>query len=159
MRKKYFLIAIPALVFICSICVLKEFWLFLQRAAEKAYKHEIYYRIFHRWLSIREDKKSLESFFVENHIRKIGIYGMGMLGIHLMKDLQDGSLVEISYGIDRSVENVDGISKIYKPDDFLPPVDMIVVTAIFSFDEVKEILRERIDCPVVSIEEIIQDAS
>ncbi len=157
MKKKCHFIILPILLTISSIWVLKEFYIFLQKAAEKAYKHGIYYNLFNKWLSLKEEKKSLESFFIKNHINTIAIYGMGMLGLHLIKDLQDSNFINIAYAIDRIVETVDGISIIYKPDEFLPEVDMVVVTAIFSFDEVKQILREKVSCPVISIEEIIKD--
>ena len=39
----------------------------------------------------------------------------------------------------------------------LAPVDVIVVTAISYFDEIEEKLSERVDCPVVSLEDIVYE--
>ena len=42
-------------------------------------------------------------------------------------------------------------------EDDLKPVDAIVVTAITFFDEIKEKLSEKIDCPIISLEDILYE--
>ena len=41
-------------------------------------------------------------------------------------------------------------------DDFIP-VDAIVITAITFFDEIREEVLKKVDCPVVSLEDILYD--
>ncbi len=38
------------------------------------------------------------------------------------------------------------------------PVDAIVVTAITFYDEIKEELSRKIDCPIISLEDILYEA-
>ena len=37
------------------------------------------------------------------------------------------------------------------------PVDAVVVTAITFFEEVEEMLRQKVDCPIISLEDILYD--
>ena len=43
------------------------------------------------------------------------------------------------------------------PDDELEPVDVIVVTAIYYFDEIEDMLSEKVDYPVISLEDILYE--
>lgn len=147
-----------SLIFAGIGCMLKELYTSFQKAAERSYKHGIYYNLYDKWISLREEGLSLGNYLVENQVFNIAIYGMGMLGNHFVKDLRNSGRITIAYGIDRSVENTEENIRMYKPEECLPPVDLIVVTAIFSFDEVAEMLRRKTGCPVVSLEEIIKEA-
>ena len=42
-----------------------------------------------------------------------------------------------------------------KPESELEKVDVIVVTAITFFKEIEEMLNQRVDCPVISLEDIL----
>jgi hypothetical protein len=42
-------------------------------------------------------------------------------------------------------------------DDDLEEVDAIVVTAITFFDEIEEKLSAKIDCPIISLEDILYE--
>ena len=46
---------------------------------------------------------------------------------------------------------------ILTPEDELEPVDVIVVTAIYYFDEIEDMLFEKVDYPVVSLEDILYE--
>ncbi len=43
------------------------------------------------------------------------------------------------------------------PEDELPDVDAVIVTAITFFDEIEEKLTEKISCPVLSLEDILYE--
>ena len=43
------------------------------------------------------------------------------------------------------------------PDDDLPEVDLIVVTPVHYFDEIEEMLADKVDCPVISIEDVVYE--
>jgi len=43
----------------------------------------------------------------------------------------------------------------YLPTDELPDVDVIVVTADYYFEEIKDKLSKKVDCPIISIGEIL----
>lgn len=157
MRKRVLPAGMAAAFVIFDTYVLREVYKSLCKVAERSFRHGTYYRLFEKWLSLKEEGKTLESFFVENRMHNIAIYGMGMLGGHLVRDLQDSESVVVSYGIDRVVEKAENDIRMYKPEDCLPEADIIVVTAIFSYDEVTAVLKDKVSCPVISLEEIVED--
>lgn len=155
-KKRLLVICSVVLLVLGNIFFIKEILLYIKKLAEKSYRLEVYYNMFNKWLPCKGAKR-IGNYLVENKIHKIAIYGMGIFGIHLLNDLQDDNSINILYGIDRSVEKIDRDIKIYKPDDCLPQVDAVIVTAIFSFREIKEKLQKKMDCPIISLEEIIKD--
>ena len=44
---------------------------------------------------------------------------------------------------------------IIHPDEDCPKADAIVVTAVTAFIEIDEFLYEKVDCPIISLEDII----
>ena len=43
------------------------------------------------------------------------------------------------------------------PDDSLPEVDVIIVTAITFFDEIEELLIQKTDADIISMEDILYE--
>ncbi|GFI42507.1 hypothetical protein IMSAGC018_00168 [Lachnospiraceae bacterium] len=109
-----------------------------------------------QWLYERQEGRRLETYFIKNGYRRIAIYGMSFVGKRLVKELS-GSEVEIVYGIDRNVENIYSEISVIKIDDSLPNVDAIIVTLVDGFDEISNILLEKTDCPIIAIEDIVNE--
>jgi len=42
-------------------------------------------------------------------------------------------------------------------DDSLEDVDVVIVTAITFFDEIETKLSEKLDCPIISLEDILYE--
>ena len=120
----------------------------------KCAKYESYWRIFDAWLCLKENGVSLEKFFVEKNINSIAIYGMGMLGTHLLNELKNGK-IEVRYAIDQNADGVNADLKMYFPEDDFPEIEAIVVTAIYAFSEIKVQLIARGYFNIISLEEII----
>lgn len=82
-----------------------------------------------KWLEIRQKGHSLAEYFVENNIRSISIYGMGMLGCRLYDELE-GSSVQVKYLSDRNPNGMDAVFKFVRTDMEKLDVDAVVVTVI-----------------------------
>lgn len=117
--------------------------------------HELY-MAFDQWLRIRQEGKSLVEFFERNNYKTVAIYGMKELGERLCDELE-GSDITVRYAIDKSADTIYADVDVVTPDDELEPVDVIVVTAIYYFDEIEEALSEKVDCPIVSLEDILYE--
>ena len=102
-----------------------------------------------------QDHYWLATYFEDMGYHHIAIYGMSDLANRLMEDLE-GSSVHIDYGIDRDIccSNTR-IEDIYFPEDELPGTDVIVVTPYSAMESIKAMLERKVDCPVISLEEII----
>ena len=76
------------------------------------------------------------------------------MGETLVDELKDSD-IKVSYGIDQNAGGIYSDIEIFSPEDKLPAVDAVVVTAITFFEEIREMLQEKIDCPVISLEDIL----
>ncbi len=120
-------------------------------------KFRMLYHMLERWLEMKQMGRSLEDYFVSNSYRKIAVYGMGEAGMLLAHEL-DGSAVKIEYGIDKNVK-VESPVPMFHPNEQLPEIDAVVVTAIAYFGEIEEMLKKKLACPVLALDEIIYEVS
>lgn len=111
-------------------------------------------KILDYWLKLKEDKKDIAKFLEKMGYDNIAIYGIGYLGKHLVDELNKSEL-NLNYIIDKKIDRIEENIKIYKPNDILPKVDIIIVTAITEFDKIFDELEKKMECPVVSLEDII----
>lgn len=126
--------------------------------AEKDHRGKMsaFYHVLVQWLAIKQEGKSLASFFIENDYKTIAIYGMKELGERLFDELKDSG-VEVKYIIDKNADAMYADVDIITPDEFLEEVDAIVVTAIHYFGEIEEMLEEKVDYPILSLADIVFD--
>lgn len=117
--------------------------------------HELY-MAFDQWLRIRQEGKTLIEYFKQNDYKTVAIYGMKELGEHLYDEL-NGSDITVRYAIDKNADMIYANVDVVTPDDELEPVDVIVVTAIYYFDEIEEDLSEKVACPIISLEDILYE--
>lgn len=117
--------------------------------------HELY-MAFDQWLRIRQEGKTLVEFFEKNDYKTVAIYGMKELGERLYDELENSGIT-VKYIIDKNADTIYADVDVLTPDDELEPVDVVVVTAIYYFDEIEEMLSERVDYPVVSLEDILYE--
>lgn len=126
----------------------------IEEKSKKVDKFKTYYNVLNQWLiNLHEDKK-LDAYFISNNYRNIAIYGMGELGNRAYEEL-NGSEVQVKYAIDKDSENSYSELTVVSPDDPMEDVDAVVVTAIFAYDEIKEELETKINCPILSIEDVV----
>lgn len=113
-----------------------------------------FYQLLVAWVSLKQQGKTLASFFTARGISHVAVYGMKELGELLVQEL-DGTKVEVDYLIDRDSEAVYSEKKVFKPEDELDEVGAIIVTAISSFDEIQKSLGEKVSCPIISLNDVV----
>ena len=114
-----------------------------------------HYRLLNHWLEIKNEGKSVASYFEDMGYSHIAVYGMAELGNRLMEDLK-GTSVCVDYGIDRDIScSIARIGEVYFPEDELPKVDAVVVTPYTAFKSIKSQLEEKVKCPIISLEEVV----
>ena len=121
---------------------------------KKIDKFKSYYNVLNQWLCLNQSKRSIVKYFKDNGYSNIAIYGMGEMGNRLCDELKN-SEITVKYGIDKAASSTYSEIDVYEMDDELEPVDVVVVSAIFIFDEVEEELSEKLGCPVVSLEDVV----
>lgn len=122
----------------------------------RADKNRGMFLLMDQWVNIKQEGSGLEKYFIKNNYRRIAVYGMGDVGKRLVKELKN-SEVEIVCGIDRNRDNIYSDIKIVTMDDQLPCVDVVIVTVLKEFYTIRDALAAKTDCPVVAIEDILNE--
>lgn len=126
----------------------------LTRANGLSQKHLELFLMMNQWVKVKQEGKNLAEYFEKNGYQKIAVYGMSYAGETLVDEL-NGTGIEVLYGIDKKAESIYSDLDIVTLEEELRDTDVIVVTAITFFDEIMEELKEKVRCPVVSLEEIL----
>ncbi len=134
----------------------KEQGKMIKKQQQLAEKHLAIMKVYDEWLKVRQDGGSLVRYFEMRNYKNIAIYGMSYLGESLVRELKDSD-VKVKYGIDKNAENIYSSVDVVNLSIDLPKVDAIVVTTIFFFDEVADELENLVDCPVISLENIVYE--
>lgn len=121
-----------------------------------AYEKEAYFRdIIDKWMSLRDKGINLTDS-LDRRIRTIAIYGYGVLGKHFLEETKKTDL-SVKYIIDRKrmVEKID-IPHFF-PDNDLPFVDAVIVTAVYCYGEVYRLLKVKGVQNIISLEYLIHE--
>lgn len=124
--------------------------------SEKVDKFKSYYNMLNQWLILKQEGKTLEKYFTDNGYKTIAIYGMGEMGNRLYDELK-GTGIEVKYAIDKDAAGIYSDLDVVDVEDEFEEVDAVIVSAIFAFDEIEKILSEKLNCPIVSLEDVVYD--
>ena len=58
----------------------------IDRWKEEASKQRAMFLVMNQWTNVKQANRNLEEYFLKNELRKIAIYGMGLMGQQLIKD-------------------------------------------------------------------------
>lgn len=115
------------------------------------------------WMGLREKDYSINKYFEVRNVCKVGIYGYGILGRHLVWEIeQSAGQVKIEWILDRRAEAITAAAHpVYQPEavDTLAQPDLIVVCAISDFDEIEAYVSARTRSPVVSLKSVIEECN
>ena len=121
-----------------------------------AEKNQGLFMLMNQWARIKQEGNGLEAYFIKNNYKRIAVYGMSYVGVRFVKELKD-SEVEIVYGIDKNADNIHSEIKMVTMDDELLSVDAVIVTLLAEFDEVCSLLEKKVNCPIIAIEDIVNE--
>ncbi len=128
----------------------------LEKAKNMSDKHLALFLMMNQWVKVKQEGKSLVTYLEKNDYKKIAIYGMSYAGETLLEEFRDSEVV-VAYAIDRNADGIYTDVDVVSMEDELAPVDAVVVTAIAFFDEIEEKLSEKLDCPILSLEDILYE--
>lgn len=119
-------------------------------------KHLALFVMMNQWVAVKQEGKNLADYLEKLGYKTIAIYGLSYAGERLVEELK-GSNIQIKYAIDQKADTIYSDINIVTPDDELEEVDAIVVTPITFFVEIEDKLSQKIDCPILSLEDILYD--
>lgn len=119
-------------------------------------KHLALFLMMNQWVAVKQEGKNLADYLEKMQYKAIAIYGMSYAGERLVEELK-GSNIQIKYAIDQKAGEIYSDINIVAPEDELEEVDAIIVTPIFFFDDIEDKLSQKIDCPIISLEDILYE--
>lgn len=121
-------------------------------------KNEAILKMFNQWLIIKQEGKSIAAYLKENNFKKIAIYGMSYAGERLLDELK-GTDIEVLYAVDQNADRMFAEVDMITKEEIVhqQEVDAVIVTAIYFFDDIEEEMSKLVDCPIVSLEDIIYE--
>ena len=152
-RKEYTIFLIIISFFAFLLCLQQKY---IKKLKLRARKERGLFFLMNQWIGLKQDNQQIETYFQKNNYQRIAVYGMGFVGMRLIKELRNTKL-NIIYGIDQNAANISSDLKLLTLEDELPEVDVIIVTVLGSFQEIYDKLSTKIKCDIVAIEDIINE--
>lgn len=119
-----------------------------------AKKDRVNCRILTQWMSAQVSGKKIGDYLRNEGYHKIAIYGINYMGELLLKELE-GCSVQTVCAIDKRAEEIEVGVEVLKPDAELPEIDVLIVTTSLYFEEIKLNMGSKMQCPIISLEEIL----
>lgn len=116
----------------------------------------LYYDLLNDWMKLRNRGESLGQYFNRNGYNTIAIYGMGELGYRLYEELM-AEEVSIACGIDKNKGLQNDELPIIEPGQDLDFVDVIVVTPIHIYNEIKQQLEGIYSQKIISLYDVVDE--
>lgn len=136
------------------VLLLNESWYVKCETEKITRKNSNLFLMMNQWVKLKQDGKNLASYFEKNGYYKIAIYGMSHAGERLVEELKNTE-IKVKYGVDINADKICSSLDVYSVEDELAEVDAVIVTPIFNFNEIKEGLSRKLDCAIISLEDIL----
>lgn len=117
-----------------------------------------YFNLLDRWLWLKLDNKNIKEYFRTKKYSTIAVYGTGEICNRFYEEISRTSDIEIKYVIDKESGCTHPVLKVCGIEDELEDVDAIVVALNYMYDDIKSVLEEKVDCPIISIDEVINNS-
>lgn len=122
----------------------------------QANKNRGLFLLMNQWVNLKQDEKKIEEYFIQKNLKRIAVYGMGYVGKRLVKELKH-SEIDVVYGIDRNAADIFSEIELVTMDDDFEDIDAVVVTLVDEYDTVCDMLSQKVKCPVIAIEDIVNE--
>ena len=120
-------------------------------------KNRMQFRIISQWLKVCRAGRSITGYLHDKGYQKIALYGISYLSEHVLDELKNSD-IRVIYGIDRKGKMAVSDIEVYSIHDRLPEVDAVIVCESYYFDEAAIGLKEKLNCPIVSLEEVVYES-
>lgn len=130
----------------------------VNRVQSMSDKHLALFLMMNRWVKVKQEGKNLASYFEEKGYSKVAIYGMSYAGQTLLNELRETD-IKVAYGIDKKADGIYADIDIVTMEQDFDEVDVIVVTAVAFFEEIRKQLEEKAACPIISLEDVLYEVN
>ncbi len=120
------------------------------------FKYTSLFQLMNYWLILKQRNLSIGKLLRKKDYKHIAIYGMSHVGLSLFGELKNEEIM-IDYAIDRNAHNLNMDIKIVSPEEEFDEVDVIIVTALDCYNEIEKNLEGKINCPIISLEDLLYE--
>ncbi|WP_051635387.1 glycoside hydrolase family 99-like domain-containing protein [Selenomonas sp. ND2010] len=116
-------------------------------------RYRSYWRVLDLWVGMLEKSDTPLTYLKKAGYDSVAVYGYGMLGKHLVFQLQKKGF-DVKYVIDRQIERkADGIP-LYTLQENLPKVDVVIVTVLYDYDNIASEIKKISDVDIIPIDRL-----
>ena len=151
MRRILLVFTIICSVFIYIINLQKKQIKQIQSSYEKV---KIYFQMMNMWLEMKQKGRSAVEYLQKKGIKRIAIYGMREFGERFYEEAKNGD-IEVVCIIDKEADQIKGDFLVISPEQTFPKVDAIIVTADYYYNEIWNVLKTKVDCPIYSLKGVL----
>lgn len=150
------LLAVTAVIGFILGCVVM--YLIFHNAFKKKEKQLINNRknldMVNQWLILKHSGIELSKEIKKYGVKKIAVYGMGICGRHLVRELLNSD-IEIAYALDSRKMSPYQKVEIRKLKDNMPEVDAVINTVVYDNEVINNALKSHFNCKIINLEDII----
>ncbi len=117
-------------------------------------KNKYLFRTAAQWLDRERSGDGICKYLQNNRYKRVAVYGLSHMGKVLI-DILESSRVEVVYGIDNGLVQYSFKMPIYSINEELPNVDVVIVTPVYSYEQIRCDLVGKVKCPIVSLADIV----
>lgn len=119
-------------------------------------KQYLFYTIWNEWSIIHQNGERLTRYFEQRKLYRVAVYGIKELGQRLCDELI-GSNIKVVYVIDRDISLKYRGIEVRTPDLLTDDIDIIVVTAVYYYEEIHKDLTHYGSYEVASLLDIVNN--
>ena len=120
-------------------------------------KFEMYLNLLSDWMDLQKEDKRFSLYFQKYNLKKILIYGYGILAKHLISECEDQNVSILGIIDQETIRDAEGLRTYHMCSD-LPNADCIIVTSFYYMSDIcTQIRRYNEDIPIYSINEIVYE--
>ncbi len=153
MKKRIYLLTALISSVVTTIIIKKIFRNSITELRDTKIKLESEEILLNKWLRNIGEQKSLSEELLRLGYSKIAIYGMGDIANRIYEQLEKTS-VQVVYEIDKERDVYSDV-ELYIIEDELLPVDAIIVADFMNYENIKNKLKSKTNCEILSIEDIV----
>ncbi len=117
-------------------------------------KNKQLFLLMNQWIKNKQEDKDISDYLKIHNYYNIAVYGLSYVGMTLVDELK-GTAISVKYGIDRRAENIKADIKVFGVDENLPEVDAVIVTTVTDFEDISNMLKRKISCPIILLRDIL----
>lgn len=121
-----------------------------------ASKYMSLFQLMNYWMIQKNNNVNVGEYLLNKGYKYVAIYGISHIGVSLIQEL-NGYNIKVEYAIDKNKDNLCMNINTFSPDDDLDEVDAIIVTALDHFIEIERMLKLKVKCPILSLEDVIYE--